>query len=67
VWDEGSLAGEDLVAELQEACSGMGGGGDDVSVGVLLGGVVVGALILDDGDEEGSRWARGTVEGVLSW
>jgi hypothetical protein len=26
---------------------------------------VVGALLLDDGDEEGCRWARGTAEDVL--
>jgi hypothetical protein len=41
-------------------------GGDDVTLGVLLGGLVVGALVPDDGDEEGSRGARGTAEGVLA-
>jgi hypothetical protein len=44
---EGSLAGEDLVAEVEEA-RGAGGGGDDAAVGVLPGGLAAGALVLDE-------------------
>jgi hypothetical protein len=44
---EGSLAGEDLVAEVEEA-RGAGGGGDDAAVGVLPGGPAAGAVVLDE-------------------
>jgi hypothetical protein len=43
----GSLAREDLVVELYDACSGrgVGCGGDDVVVGVLLGGLALTAAV----------------------
>jgi hypothetical protein len=34
------------------------------AVEALLGGLAAGALLLDDADEEGCRWARGTAEGI---
>jgi len=47
---EVGLAGEDLVAEVEEARGGVGagGGGDDAAVGVLPGGLAAGALVLDE-------------------
>jgi hypothetical protein len=34
------------------------------AVEALLGGLAAGALLLDDADEEGCRWAHGTAEGI---
>jgi hypothetical protein len=47
---EGGLAGEDLVAEVEEARGGVcaGGGGDDAAVRVLPGGPAAGAFVLDE-------------------
>lgn len=47
---EVGLAGEDLVAEVEEARGGVGarGGGDDAAVGVLPGGLAAGSLVLDE-------------------
>ena len=47
---EVGLAGEDLVAEVEEARGGVGarGGGDDAAVGVLPGGLAAGTLVLDE-------------------
>jgi hypothetical protein len=54
---KGSLAGDDLVAELEEVHDDMDGGGDDATVKIFLGGLAVETLVLDDGDE-GCRRAR---------
>lgn len=47
---EVGLAGENLVAEVQEARCGVAarGGGDDAAVRVLPGGLAAGTLVLDE-------------------
>jgi hypothetical protein len=62
---EGSQAGEDLVAEVEEARGGggAGGGGDDAAVGVLPGGLAAGALVLDEDVRRTHRLPHGRRHG----
>lgn len=58
---EGGVAGNDVAAEVLELRNGVvtGGGGDEVAVGILPGGLAAGALVLDENMRSPNLLRRG--------